>query len=144
MNMPSNKRTPDYIFESSWEVCNKVGGIYTVLSTRAKTLQDAFADRLFFIGPDFWKGKENVLFVEDKKLYKDWIEHARSAEQLGIRAGRWNIPGKPIVFLVDFNSFLNSRMIYISGLGKILKSIRFMHTEIMMRRRCSLMPQVKL
>ena len=105
MNMPSNKRTPDYIFESSWEVCNKVGGIYTVLSTRAKTLQDAFADRLFFIGPDFWKGKENVLFVEDKKLYKDWIEHARSAEQLGIRAGRWNIPGKPIVFLVDFNSF---------------------------------------
>ena len=27
--------TPDYIFESSWEVCNKVGGIYTVLSTRA-------------------------------------------------------------------------------------------------------------
>ena len=29
--------TPDYIFESSWEVCNKVGGIYTVISTRAKT-----------------------------------------------------------------------------------------------------------
>ena len=27
--------TPDYIFEASWEVCNKVGGIYTVLSTRA-------------------------------------------------------------------------------------------------------------
>ena len=24
--------TPDYIFEASWEVCNKVGGIYTVLS----------------------------------------------------------------------------------------------------------------
>ena len=22
--------TPDYIFEASWEVCNKVGGIYTV------------------------------------------------------------------------------------------------------------------
>lgn len=38
---------PDYIFESSWEVCNKVGGIYTVLSTRAKTLQDAFPDRVF-------------------------------------------------------------------------------------------------
>ena len=32
--------TPDYIFESSWEVCNKVGGIYTVLSTRANTLQE--------------------------------------------------------------------------------------------------------
>lgn len=39
--------TPDCIFESSWEVCNKVGGIYTVLSTRAKTLQEAFEDKIF-------------------------------------------------------------------------------------------------
>ena len=52
--------TPDYIFEASWEVCNKVGGIYTVLSTRANTLQTKFRDRLFFIGPDFWQGKENL------------------------------------------------------------------------------------
>lgn len=29
---------PDFVFEASWEVCNKVGGIYTVLSSRAKTL----------------------------------------------------------------------------------------------------------
>lgn len=45
--------TPDYIFEASWEVCNKVGGIYTVLSTRANTLQTNFHDRVFFVGPDF-------------------------------------------------------------------------------------------
>ena len=25
--------TPDYLFEVSWEVCNKVGGIHTVVST---------------------------------------------------------------------------------------------------------------
>ena len=55
---------PDYIFESSWEVCNKVGGIYTVLSTRAKTLQDAFPDKIFFIGPDVWSGKDNPLLFE--------------------------------------------------------------------------------
>ena len=42
---------PDYIFESSWEVCNKVGGIYTVLSTRAKTLVEQLGDKLIFIGP---------------------------------------------------------------------------------------------
>ena len=29
---------PDYLFEVSWEVCNKVGGIYTVIATKA--LQD--------------------------------------------------------------------------------------------------------
>ena len=42
---------PDFIFESSWEVCNKVGGIYTVLSTRANTLQQEMQDKVFFIGP---------------------------------------------------------------------------------------------
>ena len=54
-------KTPHYIFESSWEVCNKVGGIYTVLSTRAKTLQEKLTDNVFFIGPDFWEGKKNPL-----------------------------------------------------------------------------------
>ena len=64
--------TPDYIFESSWEVCNKVGGIYTVLSSRAKTLQDRMKDRIIFIGPDFWKEKESPYFKEDKALFADW------------------------------------------------------------------------
>ncbi|HJC95965.1 MAG TPA: glycogen/starch synthase [Candidatus Phocaeicola gallinarum] len=97
--------TPDYIFESSWEVCNKVGGIYTVLSTRAKTLQEAFPDRLFFIGPDVWSGKENPLFTEDDELLKAWRTEAETKDNLKIRVGRWNIPGNPITILVDFTPF---------------------------------------
>ena len=97
--------TPDYIFESSWEVCNKVGGIYTVLSTRAKTLQDAFEDKIFFIGPDVWLGKENPLFIEDKSVLNDWRKHALKSEGLRVRVGRWNIPGMPIAILVDFTPF---------------------------------------
>lgn len=97
--------TPDYIFESSWEVCNKVGGIYTVLSTRAKTLQEAFPDRLFFIGPDVWSGKENPLFTEDDELLKAWRTEAETKDNLKIRVGRWNIPGTPITILVDFTPF---------------------------------------
>lgn len=102
--MVSEKMCPDYIFESSWEVCNKVGGIYTVLSTRAKTLQDAMPDKLIFIGPDFWAGKENPLFIEDTTLWADWKVKAEN-EGLHVRTGRWNIPGKPCVILVDFNPF---------------------------------------
>lgn len=52
---------PDYIFESSWEVCNKVGGIYTVLSTRAKTLVEQLGDKLIFIGPDCWGEKKQPI-----------------------------------------------------------------------------------
>ncbi len=97
--------TPDYIFEVSWEVCNKVGGIYTVLSTRANTLQTNFQDKLFFIGPDVWEGKENPLFIESDTLYKVWKAHAQDKDNLSVRVGRWNIPGQPIVILVDFKSF---------------------------------------
>jgi glycogen synthase len=97
--------TPDFIFEVSWEVCNKVGGIYTVLSTRAKTLQSEFQDRLIFIGPDFWQEKENPLFIEEKNLYADWMKEAREKEQLKIRIGRWNIPGSPVAILVDFRPY---------------------------------------
>ena len=100
---------PDYIFESSWEVCNKVGGIYTVLSTRAKTLQGVFPDRIFFIGPDVWLGKENPLFTEDVKLLQAWRKHALEKDDLKIRIGRWNIPGNPIAILVDFTPFYTQK-----------------------------------
>ena len=106
--MKNNKTLPSFIFESSWEVCNKVGGIYTVLSTRAKTMQDALKDKVVFIGPDFWQGKENPLFTEDKKLWKKWVQKTKN-EGLNIRVGRWNIPGEPLVVLVDFNPFFAIR-----------------------------------
>lgn len=95
---------PDYIFESSWEVCNKVGGIYTVLSTRAKTLQDTIKDRIIFIGPDFWKEEESLYFKEDNTLFADWQWQAKE-DGLDIRVGRWTVPGEPIAILVDFNPF---------------------------------------
>ena len=97
--------TPDYIFEASWEVCNKVGGIYTVLSTRANTLQTKFRDRVFFVGPDFWQGKENPLFIESDNLCAAWKKYAIEKDNLSVRVGRWNIPGEPIVILVDFQPF---------------------------------------
>lgn len=101
--------TPDYIFESSWEVCNKVGGIYTVLSTRANTLKKHFQDRLLFIGPDIWQGKDNPLFIESIHLSSDWREHALEKENLIVRVGRWNIPGEPLVILVDFQPFFEKK-----------------------------------
>ena len=94
---------PDYIFESSWEVCNKVGGIYTVLSTRAKTLQIKFRDRIIFIGPDVFK-EDNPYFIEDKSLFADW-KKAAVGQGLKVRTGRWDIPEKPITILVKFEQF---------------------------------------
>ena len=105
--MANGLLTPDYIFESSWEVCNKVGGIYTVLSTRAKTLQDAFKDKIIFIGPDL--GDANSLyFKEDKGLFGEWKVQA-DKEGLAVRLGRWCVPGEPVAVLVDFNRYYKDK-----------------------------------
>ena len=106
--MVKEKLFPDYIFESSWEVCNKVGGIYTVLSTRAKTLQDALKDRIIFIGPDCWGEKECPYFREDSKLFKDWRKQLKK-EEIAVKVGRWMIPGEPIAILVDFFPYFQKK-----------------------------------
>ena len=99
---------PDFVFESSWEVCNKVGGIYTVLSSRAKTLQEEMKDHIIFIGPDFWKENESPYFKEEKSLFAEW-QWAAKEQGLTVRVGRWTVPGEPIAILVDFNPFFEQK-----------------------------------
>ena len=93
---------PEYIFETSWEVCNMVGGIYTVLSTRAITLQEKHQDKLIFIGP-YLNDNPNPYFEEDKELLSDWVEYTLNTYHLKTKIGRWKIPGNPLVVLVDFS-----------------------------------------
>ena len=98
------KMFPDFIFEASWEVCNKVGGIYTVLSMRAKTMQERLKDQIIFIGPDCTKDAENIYFKEDKSLFAEWVQ-VTNDEGLSIKVGYWDIPGLPIAILIDYTSF---------------------------------------
>ena len=106
--MKKDRLFPDYIFESSWEVCNKVGGIYAVLSTRAKTLKEKLGDNLIFIGPDCWGENKCPYIEEDTKLLKAWKEQAAS-EGLNVKVGRWNIPGTPVAILIDFKPFFDKK-----------------------------------
>lgn len=100
--------SPNYIFETSWEVCNKVGGIYTVLSSRAKTLKDNYQDQLVFIGPDLKQPTANIDFKEDAKLFPAW---KKAAANFGVkcRIGRWMVPGEPVAVLVDFEPFFEQK-----------------------------------
>ncbi len=98
------------LFETSWEVCNKIGGIYTVLSSKAKTLKEQFKDKLIFIGPDVWSdGNSSPYFIESKTIMRRWMEHASLPEGVEVRAGRWNVPGKPLAILVKFDGMYASK-----------------------------------
>jgi len=100
---------PDYIFETSWEVCNMVGGIYTVISTKSKTIIEGWGDRYITIGPDLVKETSgNPYFIEDHHLFKEW-KHKAAAEGLKIRIGRWAIESRPIAILVDFTPLFTQK-----------------------------------
>ena len=97
---------PDYLFEVSWEVCNKQGGIYTVIATKALYLKSQLGRHHILIGPDVWMDTDsNPDFTEDPHLFRIWRNKA-AEEGLQLRIGRWNIPGRPIAILVDFKKFL--------------------------------------
>lgn len=100
---------PDYIFEVSWEVCNKIGGIYTVISSKYPSLASSVETHgsIIMIGPDVWKEtSDHPDFEEDMLLMKSWRELAAS-QGLFFRIGRWKIPGNPIAVLVDFTSYFS-------------------------------------
>lgn len=91
---------PEYIFETSWEVCNHVGGIYTVLSTRAAVMQMEHPDKVIFFGPDLDEQSDRY-FKEDKRLLRGKVR--------GCRVGRWQVPGHPIAVLVKWKHLLEHK-----------------------------------
>ena len=103
--MSNARLAPDFLFEASWEVCNKVGGIHTVISTKAQTVTRKFGDRYILIGPDLSHEGTNPEFEEDQALLKAWRQAVYS-EGLRIRIGRWKIKGEPLAVLVDFTSLI--------------------------------------
>lgn len=90
------------IIETSWEVCNKMGGIYTVLSSRAREMMLAHEGRVVFVGPLFDILPQDFV-PTTPSLLAPWI--AEEQNKLGLRTvvGEWDIPGRPAVVLVDFS-----------------------------------------
>ena len=74
MKMSNNeevKKMPDYLFEVSWEVCNKVGGIHTVIATKALTISKQLGDHYILIGPDVHREDVNLEFEEEHRWLKE-------------------------------------------------------------------------
>jgi len=97
------KNKTDYLFEVSWEVCNKVGGIYTVVSTKALSIVKTLKDNYIVVGPNLDReGKGNPEFLEEPDMYKSWKAYIKS-QGITVKTGRWNIIGKPVAILIDFS-----------------------------------------
>jgi phosphorylase/glycogen(starch) synthase len=108
--------SPPYtLFEVSWEVCNKVGGIHTVVSTKAATLVREFGDDYVCIGPWLLNNPESDRAFEESGGFEAFTESCR-ALGVPVRVGRWKIPGAPRTVLVEFSGLFGSKDGILSGL----------------------------
>lgn len=87
------------LFEVSWEVCNKVGGIYAVVSSKILEALAAFGENYFLLGPDLGN---NLDFEETDEPCWQELRQETDRRNLSCRFGRWNIPGRPKVILVGY------------------------------------------
>ena len=100
---------PDFVFEISWEVCNKVGGIYTVVRSKVPRMIENYGGSYFLIGPLF-SARAQGEFQEmiPPEEFKPVFE---SLKQQGIfvHYGKWMVDGEPKVLLIDFSAFTRSK-----------------------------------
>jgi glycogen(starch) synthase len=92
-----------FLFEVAWEVCNQVGGIYQVLRSKAPLMTERWRDQYCLIGP-YIEGKAQLEF--EPAPAPGWLGRVvdtLQSEGFNVRYGRWLIPAKPRVMLVDFN-----------------------------------------
>lgn len=87
------------LFEVSWEVCNKVGGIYAVVSSKILEALAAFGENYFLLGPDLGNNPD---FEETDEPCWQELRQETDRRNLSCRFGRWNIPGRPKVILVGY------------------------------------------
>ncbi|SDF18228.1 alpha-glucan family phosphorylase [Desulfovibrio legallii] len=107
MNFDASQVT---LFETSWEVCNKVGGIYSVVSSKALQAVEHFGEDYFLLGPAL---QQNPGFEETDEHVWDSLRMALATKDLKCRLGRWNIPGRPKVILVDFaKRYASNQLLY--------------------------------
>ncbi|HET6489913.1 MAG TPA: alpha-glucan family phosphorylase, partial [Syntrophales bacterium] len=94
----------DYLFEVSWETCNKVSGVHTVLRSKILNVVRTFGDHYFLLGPDL---KNNPEFEETEEDFWTTLRENTAIKDLPCRFGRWKVPGEPKVILVNFTKKYN-------------------------------------
>ncbi|MFR1532469.1 MAG: hypothetical protein ACLSTO_01475 [Bilophila wadsworthia] len=99
------------LFEVSWEVCNKVGGIYAVVSSKALEAAALFGDNYYLLGPDLGNNAE---FEETDEACWQELRAITTRRNLACRFGRWDIPGRPKVILVGYRDRFNQGQLLFS------------------------------
>ena len=94
-----------WVFEIATEVVNKVGGIHTVIRSKAKISREELGDNYCLIGPyiEHVARTEVELKEPDDFILADVISNLRKWG-IVVKYGHWLIDGYPQVLLIDYGS----------------------------------------
>jgi glycogen(starch) synthase len=95
-----------FLVEASWEVANKVGGIYTVLATKLQHAQAHFPERYLPVGPVV--NAQNRDFQE--QAIPEWLRPVAdtlSTRGISLHYGAWELPGKPAAILLGWEGLVS-------------------------------------
>jgi phosphorylase/glycogen(starch) synthase len=88
-------------FEISWEVCNMVGGIHTVLASRVPDVQKRHGeDGYITIGPDVPR-TDGVAPEFRPDIWDRELANSLENHEVGVVMGRWLVPGEPRCLLIN-------------------------------------------
>ncbi|CCH56323.1 Glycogen(starch) synthase [Fibrisoma limi BUZ 3] len=105
------------LLEVAWEVCNQVGGIYTVIRSKVPAMVEKWDDDYVALGP-YFPQKAAVEFEPITEPDETEIgQTVRRMRQLGfhIEYGYWLVTGRPRVVLFDVNSISGDRLNQLKG-----------------------------
>lgn len=90
--------------EVAWEVCNQVGGIYTVLRSKVPSMRSRWGSRYCLVGP--YNPQTAEVEFEPTPLFGQVGQAVERLRDMGYRAhyGRWLVSGRPHVVLLDVGS----------------------------------------
>jgi len=99
---------PPLLFEIAWEVCWQLGGIYTVLRTKVEQMLHRWGDRYILIGP--YNPQTAALEFEEATPEGTVRQALETLSEMGLswHYGRWLVPGRPRVILLDYRSRFGS------------------------------------
>jgi phosphorylase/glycogen(starch) synthase len=106
---------PQVLFEISWEVCNMVGGIHTVLATKLDRMLDYYGDDYIVVGPDLSR-PETAPPVFQEEIWDERMAARLATLGVGCRMGRWLVPGEPRCLLINSSALVSKKDAILAGL----------------------------
>ncbi|MBI3535693.1 MAG: glycosyltransferase [Deltaproteobacteria bacterium] len=107
-------KNPNVLFEVSWEVCNMVGGIHTVIASKVPKMMENYGASYITIGPDILRLNTAQNVFNEEIWDSNLLQCLSALKQISIRMGYWMIPGKPKTLLINFGELLQNKNIILS------------------------------